>query len=228
MTTGIPQRVHLVGIGGAHMSAIGRILLSWGHDVSGSDLRATPVTDTMQPLWARRGHRAAQGRERRRRRARRDDLRRDRRQPGAGGGARVAASPAQARRHGREADGGQDRASVSPDATARARPPASIASILAGAGRDPTYLIGAEVPGLGTNAAAGNGRARRRRSRRVRPRLPELPPRCRRRHQRRGRPPRLLQDVGGRAGGLPAVRLAGEARRHAHPLRRQRRGPEPA
>ncbi len=32
-----------------------------------------------------------------------------------------------------------------------------VASILAAAGREPTYLIGAEVPGLGTNAAAGTG-----------------------------------------------------------------------
>ena len=52
MTDAIPQRVHLVGIGGAHMRAIGRILLSWGHEVSGSDLRATSVTETMEALGA--------------------------------------------------------------------------------------------------------------------------------------------------------------------------------
>ncbi|MGE3983546.1 MAG: Mur ligase domain-containing protein, partial [Dehalococcoidia bacterium] len=34
-STTIPQRVHLVGIGGMHMSAIARILLSRGHEVSG-------------------------------------------------------------------------------------------------------------------------------------------------------------------------------------------------
>jgi UDP-N-acetylmuramate--alanine ligase len=34
----IPQRVHLVGAGGMHMSAIGEILLARGHIVTGSDL----------------------------------------------------------------------------------------------------------------------------------------------------------------------------------------------
>jgi UDP-N-acetylmuramate--alanine ligase len=48
----IPQRVHLVGIGGMHMSAIARILLAWGHQVSGSDLRRSPLTDTIEALGA--------------------------------------------------------------------------------------------------------------------------------------------------------------------------------
>ncbi len=52
-STTIPQRVHLVGIGGMHMSAIARILLSRGHQVSGSDIRATALTDTLQQLGAR-------------------------------------------------------------------------------------------------------------------------------------------------------------------------------
>ena len=49
----IPQRVHLIGIGGAHMSAIARILLSWGHSISGSDMRQTGVTDAIEALGAR-------------------------------------------------------------------------------------------------------------------------------------------------------------------------------
>ncbi len=32
-TRAIPQRVHLVGIGGVHMSAIAHILMTWGHQV---------------------------------------------------------------------------------------------------------------------------------------------------------------------------------------------------
>jgi UDP-N-acetylmuramate--alanine ligase len=48
----IPSRVHLVGIGGMHMSAIGRILLSWGHQVSGSDLRRSSLTDALAALGA--------------------------------------------------------------------------------------------------------------------------------------------------------------------------------
>ena len=41
--------IHLVGMGGMHMSAIARILLSRGHEVSGSDLRATPLTRRWLP-----------------------------------------------------------------------------------------------------------------------------------------------------------------------------------
>lgn len=39
LARGVPARVHLVGVGGAGMSAIARILVQRGHDVRGSDLR---------------------------------------------------------------------------------------------------------------------------------------------------------------------------------------------
>ncbi len=53
--------VHLVGIGGAGMSALARILLSLGLRVSGSDLKLTPVTGRLARLGARiqRGHRGS-------------------------------------------------------------------------------------------------------------------------------------------------------------------------
>jgi len=38
VTQTLPRRVHIVGIGGVHMSAIAQILLALGHEVSGSDL----------------------------------------------------------------------------------------------------------------------------------------------------------------------------------------------
>lgn len=38
----VPQRVHVIGVGGAAMSAIARILKALGHDVSGSDANETP------------------------------------------------------------------------------------------------------------------------------------------------------------------------------------------
>lgn len=41
------RRVHLVGIGGAGMSAVARILLSQGVEVSGSDQRRSSVTDEL-------------------------------------------------------------------------------------------------------------------------------------------------------------------------------------
>ena len=58
----IPARVHLVGAGGIHMSAIGELLLRRGHEVSGSDLAETPLTRRLADLGASIdvGHAAAQ------------------------------------------------------------------------------------------------------------------------------------------------------------------------
>jgi UDP-N-acetylmuramate--alanine ligase len=46
----IPQRVHLIGVGGIHMSGIAQILRHRGHDVSGSDLTLTPLTSRLGEL----------------------------------------------------------------------------------------------------------------------------------------------------------------------------------
>ena len=46
----IPQRVHLVGAGGIHVSAIGTILLQRGHTVTGSDLNASEYTRRLEAL----------------------------------------------------------------------------------------------------------------------------------------------------------------------------------
>lgn len=46
------QRIHLVGIGGSGMSGIAEVLLSSGYAVSGSDLKATPVTERLARLGA--------------------------------------------------------------------------------------------------------------------------------------------------------------------------------
>ena len=50
VTGAIPRRVHLVGVGGIHMSGIARILRARGHTVSGSDLVVSPVTATVETL----------------------------------------------------------------------------------------------------------------------------------------------------------------------------------
>jgi len=54
------QRIHLVGIGGSGMSGIAEVLLSSGYAVSGSDLRMSPVTERLRKLGAviHEGHRA--------------------------------------------------------------------------------------------------------------------------------------------------------------------------
>ena len=55
------RRIHFVGIGGIGMSGIAEVLLNLGFTVSGSDLKATPVTDRLSKLGARffEGHAAS-------------------------------------------------------------------------------------------------------------------------------------------------------------------------
>ncbi|MCC7364891.1 MAG: UDP-N-acetylmuramate--L-alanine ligase [Dehalococcoidia bacterium] len=48
----IPGRVHLVGIGGMHMSAIGQLLLERGGQVSGSDMRPSALTEKLAAMGA--------------------------------------------------------------------------------------------------------------------------------------------------------------------------------
>jgi len=54
------QRIHLVGIGGMGMSGIAEVLLTLGYAVSGSDLKASPITQRLGNLGAKvyEGHRA--------------------------------------------------------------------------------------------------------------------------------------------------------------------------
>jgi UDP-N-acetylmuramate--alanine ligase len=56
------QHFHFVGIGGIGMSGLAEILLTLGHQVSGSDLKHSPITQRLQSLGATifEGHRAHQ------------------------------------------------------------------------------------------------------------------------------------------------------------------------
>jgi UDP-N-acetylmuramate--alanine ligase len=45
---GEPRRIHIVGIGGAGMSAIALVLRDMGHHVSGSDLKDSPVAERLR------------------------------------------------------------------------------------------------------------------------------------------------------------------------------------
>ncbi len=56
------QRIHLVGIGGIGMSGIAEVLLTLGYAVSGSDLKASPITERLRSLGATifEGHRPEQ------------------------------------------------------------------------------------------------------------------------------------------------------------------------
>jgi UDP-N-acetylmuramate--alanine ligase len=57
---GAPRRIHVVGIGGAGMSAIALVLQAMGHAVSGSDLKDSPVADRLRShgISVAVGHRA--------------------------------------------------------------------------------------------------------------------------------------------------------------------------
>jgi UDP-N-acetylmuramate--alanine ligase len=61
LVSAIPQRVHLIGVGGIHMSGIAQILRHRGHFVSGSDLTLSPLTSRLEDLGVavHSGHEAA-------------------------------------------------------------------------------------------------------------------------------------------------------------------------
>ena len=54
------RRIHFVGIGGIGMSGIAEVLLTLGYTVSGSDVKASPITERLQKLGAQinEGHSA--------------------------------------------------------------------------------------------------------------------------------------------------------------------------
>lgn len=48
----IPDKIHFIGIGGAGMSGLARVLLDLGLDVRGSDINSTPVTERLKARGA--------------------------------------------------------------------------------------------------------------------------------------------------------------------------------
>ena len=54
------RHIHFVGIGGAGMSGIAEVLKNQGYDVSGSDIKESPVTDRLRAMGVevQIGHRA--------------------------------------------------------------------------------------------------------------------------------------------------------------------------
>ncbi|HYZ86789.1 MAG TPA: UDP-N-acetylmuramate--L-alanine ligase [Bryobacteraceae bacterium] len=56
-----PQQLHFTGIGGIGMSGIAEILLNLGYQISGSDLKLSPITERLAALGAKvyEGHSAA-------------------------------------------------------------------------------------------------------------------------------------------------------------------------
>ena len=156
MNDPLPHHVHLIGIGGAHMSAIARILLSWGHEISGSDLRGTPATDALVDLGA--------------------DVHIGPHDASYIGDASLVVHTSAARPENPEIAAALARGIPlvkRADMVARlmqglvgvcvagchgkSTTSGLVAYMLEQAGLDPTYLIGAEVNALGNNAKAGSG-----------------------------------------------------------------------
>src|SRR5260370_7260576 len=56
-----PQQLHFTGIGGIGMSGIAEILLNLGYQITGSDVKLSPITDRLASLGAKifEGHSAA-------------------------------------------------------------------------------------------------------------------------------------------------------------------------
>lgn len=149
------QRVHLIGIGGAGMSAIAKVLLERGTQVSGSDLKPSRTATVLQAMGAvvSLGHDASHI-------------------EGATVVIRSSAIPDENVELRAALQAGipvlsrgealasilEDRRSVVVAGThGKTTTTSMIVSIVAAAGLDPTYLVGGGLNDAGTNARAGSG-----------------------------------------------------------------------
>jgi len=149
------QRIHLVGIGGIGMSGIAEVLLTLGYAVSGSDLRSTPITERLRNLGAtiHEGHEAAHVQ-----------------------GAHVVVVSSAIRKDNPEiVEAHRLKVPVIPRAEMLAElmrlkygiavagahgkttTTSLVASVLAAAGLDPTFVVGGRVNHIGTTARLGRG-----------------------------------------------------------------------
>jgi len=149
------QRVHLVGIGGMHMSAIAQLLLADGVSISGSDVVPSALTRRLETLGARviAGHAAANVGDAdlvvTTAAAKNDnvELIEARRR-----GIRILA------RHEMVARLMQGRIGLAVAGThGKTTTSSLIAYVLRCCGKEPSFLLGGESPDLGGNAAAGAG-----------------------------------------------------------------------
>lgn len=149
------QRIHLIGIGGSGMSGIAEVLLALGYAVSGSDLKPSSTTERLRNLGARifDGHAAASVH-----------------------GAQVVVASSAVRPDNPEiVEARKQKIPVIPRAEMLAElmrlkygiavagahgkttTTSLVASVLAAAGLDPTFVVGGRVNAAGTNARAGRG-----------------------------------------------------------------------
>lgn len=149
------QRVHLIGVGGSGMSGIAEVLLASGYAVSGSDLKATPVTERLNALGATiyEGHRAEN----------------------VHGAQVVVVSSAVAANNVEVVEAYKQKIPVIPRAEMLAElmrlkhgiavagahgkttTTSMVAAVLGAAGLDPTFVVGGRVNHAGANAMVGKG-----------------------------------------------------------------------
>lgn len=150
------RRVHFVGIGGAGMCGIAEVLLNLGYEVSGSDLRASAVTERLQSFGAEifLGHQAGN----------------------VAGADVLVVSSAVNTSNPEVALALEQRIPVVPRAEMLAElmryrhgiavagthgkttTTSLLASVFAAAGLDPTFVIGGRLNAAGTNAQLGSSR----------------------------------------------------------------------
>lgn len=149
------RHIHFVGIGGAGMAGIAEVLLGLGYQVSGSDLSVTPLTERLHSRGARlwQGHHAeqVQGADVIVRSSAIND---DNPELAAAREQRIPVIPRAEMlgelmrfRHGIAVAGTHGKTTTT----------SLMTSILAGAGTDPTFVIGGQLNSTGSHARLGAG-----------------------------------------------------------------------
>ncbi|MDQ0756794.1 UDP-N-acetylmuramate--L-alanine ligase [Arthrobacter sp. B3I4] len=146
-------RVHFIGIGGVGMSAVARVMVARGLPVSGSDAKDLPVMAELAAAGARIavGYDATNVGDAQTVVAG-SAIRPDNPELAA---ARAAGLPVLHRSEALAAIMGQDTAIAVAGTHGKSTTTSMITVLLQGAGLDPSFAIGANVPALGVNAASG-------------------------------------------------------------------------
>lgn len=149
-------KVHFIGIGGVGMSAVARVMVARGVPVSGSDAKDLPVMQDLAAAGARItvGYDAANLADAQTVVAG-SAIRADNPEATA---AREAGLPVLHRSEALAATMGEDAVVTVAGTHGKSTTTAMVTVLLQGAGLDPSFAIGANVPALGVNAASGTSR----------------------------------------------------------------------